>query len=692
MTDWVQELLSTVPDYYDTSTGSTVYSILSSLGAQKNKQEKRSDWDTKQHYVDFAHGDALLSVGQLVGSTPQSGDDDETFRRRIMMKVREGLGGGTIESIKNSVELRYVQDFDSWESRYPITGETFQFYSGFDTYRLTHPPMEQVTQVSGVFNGTGQLFTTGTDWNIVDPDKLVWSEAAGAINPDDDTVFYVSYVSNPEYTLHLAEGHEQYVHEGGGEDLGSGAVMFATTFSPDYHRATVEIVSASGAFTEAEIRDLSGSILPQVTAAGVEGIHNYPVPASGDVGEQLTGQGIWRQLDYNSADIVMVSGTDTAKVRSWIVSGSWTTNGLPEGIQALLGNVDRSGEAHVGTWSWFDYQTGSDPWYPLSGWETVVGDPEVVDSVIDHEHPLSLYDGVTYSKIRGRVLRRCSTGSFHMFWHTTGTTVGGIYMRIHGTNSVGDSPLSNATMEVHIQSDNPPTDMGVFARNGTSSTRLTSSMAHDQWHSVRVEFSDDNSKYDVWVDGVKEADQFDYYNAGPTGTEYIYVDTTFGSNAVVAYIDAIRLNAHPYSYSSDVDGGADFLHAVSGQSNILYNPTLHWWWKTTHTGLDLSSQSGVTIYQRTGSDGFPAYAHYCLTGNPGFRTGTDIVLSQFTGTQLQSGMDWVHCELDLTWMNQVEGAPHMETIDAVQWRVFAESGEQVDLLFDGVRFDRRKYS
>ena len=107
--DWNNEDTPTAPDDGTTVTvqfyvsPQLYFDFMDIFGKELDETDNKIDQIERDHWIDYAEGDALDKLGVLFNLTRVDGETDAVFRARIKSTVPDYSGGGTINAIKEVV-------------------------------------------------------------------------------------------------------------------------------------------------------------------------------------------------------------------------------------------------------------------------------------------------------------------------------------------------------------------------------------------------------------------------------------------------------------------------------------------------------------------------------------------------------------------------------------------------------------
>jgi len=102
--DRVERICDRLPRFYKHwEKHSLVFSLLRAASKQLDEADEKITEAMKAHWVDTAVEDELNRLGDLLGLSRLSGEDDLHFRARLKRAVNEYKGGGTVSAILEAV-------------------------------------------------------------------------------------------------------------------------------------------------------------------------------------------------------------------------------------------------------------------------------------------------------------------------------------------------------------------------------------------------------------------------------------------------------------------------------------------------------------------------------------------------------------------------------------------------------------
>lgn len=163
----------------------------------------------ESHWVDTAIGIDLDLIGRLLNTPRIFGETDSIYRARLKGIVSSFVGGGTVQAVKNSVEIITGVEPEVHDGQYTnpdgfvetlTDGETI-LYRQTETYtKLTQSTITDFVSITGTYLGSPFTFVKGTDYDLYSSTNVRWRYKAGLEPtgkiPDNLTNITITY----EYT------------------------------------------------------------------------------------------------------------------------------------------------------------------------------------------------------------------------------------------------------------------------------------------------------------------------------------------------------------------------------------------------------------------------------------------------------------------------------------------------------------
>lgn len=160
------------------------------------------------HWIDYMEGQELDFTGALFQLERLTGETDTVYRARLKGFITNFVGGGTVQSIKNSINIITGVDPEVHDGQF-TNAEKFtttevklqtSVYRTTDTYiKLDFNPVVSITSISGTKGGSPYVFVNGFDYDIYSEANIRWRFKAGveptADIPDNLTAIDITYVA-----------------------------------------------------------------------------------------------------------------------------------------------------------------------------------------------------------------------------------------------------------------------------------------------------------------------------------------------------------------------------------------------------------------------------------------------------------------------------------------------------------------
>jgi hypothetical protein len=160
------------------------------------------------HWIDYMEGVELDWTGALFQTPRLSGETDTVYRARLKGIVVNFVGGGTVQSIKNTVALLTGEEPEVHDGQFtnPEGFTTTEADSQVTLYKQTETytkinestPIVSITSISGTLASLPHVFVQGSDYDLYAESHVRWLFKAGLNDlgdiPDHNTNITINYV------------------------------------------------------------------------------------------------------------------------------------------------------------------------------------------------------------------------------------------------------------------------------------------------------------------------------------------------------------------------------------------------------------------------------------------------------------------------------------------------------------------